>query len=147
MVGELATLLPDEPLAGELSTRLSTTRAARLRRDLDVVRQQVQHYMAMSAWRQAEEVAAELVARYPGAQEAQSLLDDVQREKIRFETDHIQRPGVGTGKRSPDQRQWRRAVELVEEIIGRYPNEVRAEMLRLDLPTLRENAEAQERAR
>jgi len=44
-----------------------------------------------------------------------------------------------------DRKDWPRAVLLAQELISRYPDDPEISKLSADLPTLRENADAQER--
>lgn len=144
LIQELATVAPDDPTTSQLAAKLTHERTARLRQDVEAARRQIQHLTAITAWRQAEEIVASLRQRYAGAAEISVLGEEVQRERQAFEMDHIRRLMLDL-KDATERRQWRRAVSLAEEIINRYPREKTAELLRLDLPTLRENADAQER--
>lgn len=143
-IRELQRILPDDPIGPELAARVAEEKTTRLHQDIEAARIQLRHLMSITAWTQAEELVAGLHQRYPTAIEVQELGTEVRQEKLAFEQEHLQRLILDL-KDATDHRQWRHAVTLAEELIRRYPSEKQVERLRVDLPTLQENAEAQDR--
>lgn len=143
-IRELQRILPEDPIGSELAARVADEKMTRLHQDIEAARIQLRHLMSITAWTQAEELVAGLHQRYPTAVEVQELGAEVRQEKTAFEQDHLQRLILDL-KEATDHRQWRHAVSLAEELIRRYPSEKQVERLRVDLPTLQENAESQDR--
>jgi hypothetical protein len=143
-VEDLTLLLPDDPQVRELKERVESEQSSRLEEDLRAARAQIRRYVSTAAWQPAEETAAEIQRKYANKPESGVLIDEVRREREAWERENMERlfRDIST---ATEKRHWRQAVLATEEFIRRYPDEVRAEALRLDLPTLTENAAAQER--
>lgn len=141
---ELRALLPEDAEVQALGQRLVEEQSARLKDDITAARTQLRHLMSITAWAQAEEVAAALLNKYPHEAEVQAVTADVQRERAAFEQENMQRLFLDLHD-STEHRQWMRTIQVAEELVRRYPYEKRVEKLRKDLPTIRENAESQER--
>lgn len=141
---DLQLLLPDDPQVRELRERVESEQNARLEEDLRSSRAQVRRFVGSASWQQAEEVAGELQRKYGNKPEAGILVEEVRREREAWERENMERLFRDISG-ATERRHWRQAVLAVEEFIRRYPNETRAEALRLDLPMLTENAAAQER--
>jgi hypothetical protein len=141
---ELKALLPEDAEIQALGQRLVEEQSARLKDDITAARTQLRHLMSITAWAQAEEVAAALLNKYPHEAEVQAVTADVQRERAAFEQENMQRLFLDLHD-STEHRQWMRAIQVAEELVRRYPYEKRVEKLRKDLPTIKENAESQER--
>jgi hypothetical protein len=141
---ELKAILPGDPDVAQWQERISREQAARLEGDLAAARNQVRHSMSISAWEQAEEVVAGLQKKYPAAPEVLEIAANVHREREAFERENVDRLFRDLSD-ATEHRQWRRAVQVGEEIARRYPHDPRAEELDHALPTLRDNAGVQER--
>jgi hypothetical protein len=141
---ELQIVLPGDAQMAELRVRVESEQMARLEEDVRVARGRLQQMMNSALWQQAEDLAAALQAKYPGKAEAQRLGEDVRREREAFERESMERLFKDITA-ATERHQWRQAILAVDEFIRRYPLDERAERLRLDLPTLQENAAAQER--
>lgn len=144
LIHELQHLLPDDPAGAELAARVSTEKASRLHQDIEAARIQLRHLMSITAWPQADEIIDGLQQRYPDATDVEVLADELRHERTTFEAENLQRLFLDL-KDATDHRQWRRAMAAADELIRRYPNDKKVEKLRIDLPTLQENADAQER--
>ena len=123
---------------------MESEQSSRLEEDVRVARGRLKQLMSAALWQQAEELAGGLQEKYPGKAEADRLADDVRRERDNWERENMERLFRDISAAN-DKRQWRHAAQAVEEFIRRYPLDPRAEALRLDLPTLQENAAAHER--
>jgi hypothetical protein len=141
---DLRLVLPDDPQVAELRERVESEQTSRLDEDMRTARSHVRSLISSAAWPQAEELAAELQRKYPGKADPAALAEDVRREREAFERANMDRLFRDIAA-ATERRQWRQAVLALEEFIRRYPNDPRADALRLDLPTLVENAAAQER--
>ncbi|MEI8196012.1 MAG: hypothetical protein WCI73_08900 [Phycisphaerae bacterium] len=144
LIRELQRILPDDPIGAELAARVSSEKASRLHQDIEAARIQLRHLMSITAWPQAEEIITGLQQRYPDATDVEVLADELRHERTTFEAENLQRLFMDL-KDATDHRQWRRAMAAAEELIRRYPNDKKVEKLRVDLPTIQENADAQER--
>jgi hypothetical protein len=141
---ELQIVLPGDEQMAELRVRVESEQMARLEEDVRVARGRLRQLMSATLWQQAEDLAAALQAKYPGKAEAQRLGEDVRREREAFERESMERLFKDITA-ATERHQWRQAILAVDEFIRRYPLDERSDKLRLDLPTLQENAAAQER--
>jgi outer membrane protein assembly factor BamD (BamD/ComL family) len=141
---DLRLLMPDDKLVSELRERVESEQNARLEEEMRSARTRFRNFVAGANWQQAEELASDLQKKYPGKSEPRQLAEDVRREREGWERENMERLFRDISSAN-QRRQWRQAVLAVEEFIRRYPLDARAEALRLDLPTLQENAAAHER--
>ena len=141
---ELEIVLNDDGDVAAMRERVESEQAARLEEDLRIARARLRHLMGSAMWQQAEDLAESMQVKYPGKEDAARLSDEVRLEREAWERESMDRLfrdiTVAT-----ERRQWRHAMLAVDEFIRRYPLDPRAEALRLDLPTLQENAAAHER--
>ncbi len=141
---ELSIVMPGDPQLQELQERVESEQTARLDEDVRSARGRLRPLMNSAMWAQAETLADSLQTRYPGKEEADRVVEDVRREREAWErenSDRLFRDIAAANGR----RQWRGAILALEEFVRRYPLDPRAEALRLDLPTLQENAAAHDR--
>ncbi len=136
--------LPGDPLAQTLTDDLVHKQREKVRQDLQVAREKLQHYMAINAWDQVQQITDTLEARYPDEPDIQDLLKQIRHEYHAWHRDGLAML-MGDYKDSVDHRQWVRASSLAQQILERYPDEKLAEKIRADLTTLRQNAEIQTR--
>ena len=141
---ELEIVMPGDQHVANMRERVDSEQISRLDEDVRVARARLQQLMSAAMWQQAEDLAIALQTKYPGKPQADAVADDVRREREAWERETMDRlfRDIST---ATTQRRWRQALLAVEEFIRRYPLDPRAEALRLDLPTLKENAAAQER--
>ncbi len=136
--------LPGDPLVDTLRDDLARQRAEKVQQDLTLARENVQHYMAINAWDQVQQITDPLDARYPDEPAIQELLNQVRYEYHAWRRDALTML-LSDYKDSVDHRQWVRAGSLAQQILERYPEEKLAEKIRTDLTTLRQNADIQTR--
>ncbi len=136
--------LPGDPLADTLRDDLVRQHTEKVQQDLQVARENLQHYMAINAWDQVQQITDSLDARYPDEPSVQELLNHVRHEYHAWCRDGLTML-LGDYKDSVDHRQWVRAGSLAQQILERYPEEKLAEKIRADLTTLRQNADIQTR--
>ncbi len=141
---EMQIVMVDDADIAAMRERVESEQSARLEEDLRVARARLRHLTGSAMWQQAEDLAESVQSKYPGKPEATRLIEEVRREREAWERENMDRLfrdiAVAT-----ERRQWRHASLAVDEFIRRYPLDPRAEALRLDLPTLQENAAAHER--
>jgi tetratricopeptide (TPR) repeat protein len=144
LVAELQSMLPDDPIGEEMAQRVESEQGVRRRNDLEAARSQIRHMISVNGWGQAEETTQRLERRYPRHPDVEILRMELAAEREAFERENLQRL-FNELREASEQRQWRRAMLVAEELLRRYPDDKQVSRLQLDLPTLRENAEAQER--
>ncbi len=146
---ELATqriseLAADDPARAELSQKMNELREKIRTQAIKDAREQLHHLMSIANWMRADEVIAELTKQFPDDVEVRELAAQVHQEKdtfIREQTTTM----LADLKAATDRKDWRRALLLAEELVARYPDLPAIARLQSDMPTLRENADAQER--
>jgi len=143
-VAELQAMLPDDPIGDEMGQRIESEQASRRRADLESARGQIRHLISINGWPQADEIVVRLERRYPRHPDVEILRMELAAEREAFERENLQRL-FNELREATEQRQWRRAMLVAEELLRRYPDDKQVSRLQLDLPTLRENAESQER--
>lgn len=128
----------------ELAKQVENARVQVESHDIQSATRQVEDLSSLGAWDRAGEVVRELLDRHPDSQKARALALRVNeaREKLALE----QRSRLmAQAQDAVHKRDWLAALRLAEDIINRYPRTPDAEALRLQLPTLRENAETRRR--
>lgn len=140
----LSELPENDPAYTKFQQRLSQLKQEARNRTIASAKEQLHHLMAIAEWPRAEEIIAELKTRFPDDPEVQAQAAIVQREHEAFVREHIHHM-LADLKAATDNKDWRRALLLAEQLVSRYPNDTEISRLQMDLPTLRENADAQER--
>lgn len=140
----MADLPANDPARVEIQNRIATLREEARKKAIGATREQLHHLMAIANWSRAEEMTAELAAQFPDDAEVRELAATVKRERDAFAREQIARL-LAELKTASDNKNWRRAVLLADELVSRYPNEPAIQRLQADVPTLHENADAQER--
>ncbi len=136
--------LPDDPLATELETQLSTARANRVRSDIDAVQSDLRQFMSINAWDRVEEIVGKLELAYPGDPQVEDLVGNVRREQQSWRAEELQRL-LSDFHEATDHRRWRQACLIAQQLVERYPDEKAIDRIRVELATLRNNADAQDR--
>lgn len=107
-------------------------------------RDQIEHLISTGAWDQAYHAARQLLDNFPGNVESQRLLARVQREReIHIETS-VSRM-VEEIRHDIDRRLWRRALQHAQRLVERFPDHAKTARVTEQLPTLKQNAEIEER--
>jgi hypothetical protein len=143
-IEELEVVLPGDPQVKEIRERVESEQNSRLEEDVRMARNRIKQLMSSAHWTQAEDLAGAIQMKYPGKAEGDRLVEDVRREREAWERENAERLFRDIAS-ATERKQWRQAILAIEEFTRRYPLDPRAEALRLDLPTLQENAGAQER--
>lgn len=140
----MADLPANDPARTEIQNRIAALREEARKKAIGATREQLHHLMAITNWSRAEELTAELAAQFPDDAEVRELAATVKRERDAFAREQIAHL-LAELKTASDNKDWRRAVLLADELVSRYPNEPAIQRLQADVPTLHENADAQER--
>lgn len=119
-------------------------REARAAQEQDIVkvRRQIQDFMGLNRWDEAERLARELADKYPTAPDPVALIEHVCRERQIYE----QKQGVRILEEIQGyvhQRRWKEAAEGARHFLVRFPVGPDADNLRTQLDTLEANAEIQ----
>lgn len=142
-------------LDGLAGTGLAPDRVEALQTELRELRQQaegeqfsnavqrVEDLMAVSRFEEALEAARRLRDAHPDAKGAQALVERVQREHDAYRNERRARL-YGEVEKLVTARRWSKAVEAAEEFLEAYPDASEAELVRVQMDTLRENARIEE---
>jgi outer membrane protein assembly factor BamD (BamD/ComL family) len=105
---------------------------------------QVEDLMALSNYDKAIAVASHFLDRFPGHPECRALLQRVQREKAVYLDRHATAL-YDQIKTSVDNRQWRVALDGIQQFLQYFPEHPRSEKIRLQVRPIQKNAEIEER--
>lgn len=130
----------------ELEQRIDEFRASVESHDVETTRRQVNDLAALGAWERAFDVVRELQERHPGSVAARELLQMVQNERGKADAEARSRL-MAQVQDAVKRREWSVALSSAQALMRQYPSSSEARALRLDLPTLTENAEIQARKR
>ena len=108
--------------------------------DVSEAIRQVDDLISVSAWPRARELAQQLQARYPDSAEARQLLLRIERDHKAFQEEQCRRMRAEI-QRLVSRRRWEEALVAARTFIERFPGSEEAQAMRLELPTLKTNAE------
>lgn len=129
-----------------LQAQIDRMRASVEAHDVDTATRQVNDLVALGAWERATEVVHDLLHRHPAAARAQELARRLATERERAEADQRARL-LAQAQEATNTRDWHAALATAQTLIQKFPRSADAEILRQQLPVLRENAEIQTRQR
>ncbi|MFP4216534.1 MAG: tetratricopeptide repeat protein [Phycisphaerae bacterium] len=139
-------LAREEPGGGEVESLLAELEEARNQAEGEQFSnavQRVEDLMAVSRFEQALEAARRLRDAHPDAKGAQALVDRVQREHDAYRDERRSRL-YGQVEKLVTARRWGKAVQAAEEFLEAYPDAPEAELVGVQMDTLRENARIEE---
>jgi hypothetical protein len=137
---------PAQPTWDALERRIDEVRAGVEQQDVETARRQVNDLAALGAWERAFDVVRELVERHPENEAARELSHLVQAERGKADAEQRSRL-MAQVQEAVQRREWSAALSAANALIRQYPTSAEARALRLDLPTLAENNEIQQRKR
>jgi len=112
--------------------------------DIEDASRQINDLVALAAWERVAEVVDHLLERHPESARAIELAQDVRRR--RHEAEAQQRAQLmARAQEAVNQRDWKVALEAGMRVIKRFPKSAEAQDLRVQMPTLRANAEIKAR--
>lgn len=112
--------------------------------DVDGAERQIHDLVMLGAWDRVSEVIEEMLERHPESPRAHELAQRVTSQRNQAESEQ-RRALMNKAQEATNSRDWATALELSTTLIQNYPRSPEAQALRLQLPTLRENAEVRER--
>jgi outer membrane protein assembly factor BamD (BamD/ComL family) len=145
-VQEARERFPTFPQFEQLEKQIETMRAQVESRDVEQAERQIHDLSALEAWERAADVVRELIERHPDSEKANALAATV---RMKYEKSQAEQRArlMAHAQELVRQRDWQGALQTANAIVQRYPKSPEAEALRLQLPTLAENAEIQIRKR
>lgn len=112
--------------------------------DLEHGEQQINDLIQLGAWDRVTEVVTELLKRHPDSQRGIELSQKIRVQKNSAEAEQRAKT-MAQAQEASNKRDWKTALALANIIVQRYPKSPEAQAVRMQLPTLRENAEIQTR--
>jgi hypothetical protein len=143
-IRSLQAIAPQDTTMGALFTRITQEQERRLNVALTEGRVRIRHFMSITAWPQAGQILDQLRAQFPDSVAVEELAAEVASEREAFDRETIARLYQDV-KDASERREWRRAHASAEELVRRYPHDKKAEKIRGELDTMKENADSQER--
>lgn len=129
---------------GEMEQQIEQMRSQVENADMDAAERQINDLIQLGAWDRVAEVVTELLKRHP---DSQSVIELSQKIRTQRNSAEIEQRGrlMAQAQEAKNKRDWKTALTLANMIVQRYPKSPEAQGLRMQLPTLRENAEIQTR--
>lgn len=127
-----------------LAAQVEQARAKFEAHDTESAQREIDGLVALGAWDRALQVVRELQNRHPDSQRVANLTQQVE-EKLNRAAGEERARLMSKAQEATDKRNWREALTHVEMLIEKFPRSPEARDLRMQLPTLRANAEIQHR--
>ena len=143
-VQEARERFPNIPDWDAMERQIEQMRSQVEQHDMEAAERQITDLTTLGAWDRVADVVRELLQRHPGSVKAIELAQRVRATRNKVEVEQRGRL-MAQAQEATNRRDWRAAYSLALQLIERYPKSPDAQALRLQLPTLRENAEIQTR--
>lgn len=143
-VQEARERFPNIPDWDAMERQIEQMRSQVEQHDMEAAERQITDLTTLGAWDRVADVVRELLQRHPGSMKAIDLAQRVRATRNKVEVEQRGRL-MAHAQEATNKRDWRAAYSLALQMIERYPKSPDAQALRLQLPTLRENAEIQTR--
>ncbi|GMU83591.1 MAG: hypothetical protein IT450_22170 [Phycisphaerales bacterium] len=143
-VQEARERFPNFPDWDSLEQQIEQLRAQVEQHDIESAERQIADLSALGAWDRVADVVKELMQRHPDSTRAYEVAQRVRSSRQKIETEQRAKM-MAQAQESTNQREWNSAYLLAQQITARWPKSLEAQALRMQLPTLRENAEIQTR--
>lgn len=143
IIQKFRTRAPDDRRLDELAEHLDRSRAGAEAADLAACARQADDLMAVSAFRDAEDMVFDLLARYPNSHQGKELLRRVQWEADKFSAEQRRRLTEQL-HRCAENRQWVTALEAAHKLIRLDPDCEEAKAVALQMSTIESNARIEE---
>ena len=127
-----------------LELRVEQARAQFEDHDLTVATREVDDLIALGAWDRAERIVRGLRQRHPSSEAVAELLRRVMAESANA-TAEERASLIDQAQQAGNRHDWSEALRIVEDLISRFPTSTEADVVRQQLPTIRDNAEIQTR--
>ena len=127
-----------------LEHNIEEMRAQVEQRDIESAQRQIDDLTLLGAWDRVSEVINELLERHPDSTAAIELAHNVRTQRHSAEAEQRARM-MAEAQEAANRREWKSALAIAQGVIQRFPKSPEAQALRMQLPTLQENAEIQTR--
>ncbi len=128
----------------ELEGQIQQMRSQVEARDVESAERQIRDLTALAAWDRVGEVLHELMQRHPDSAKANELAQRVRQQRSKVEAEQRARLMAQT-QEAASKHNWDEAINLASAVIQRFPRSPEAQLLKMDLPLLRENHEIKTR--
>lgn len=112
--------------------------------DLEAAERQIHDLTSLGAWDRVAEVIDELLERHPDSLKAIEMAHGIRDQRHKAEAEQRARL-MAQAQEASNSREWKAALSAATALVDRFPKSAEAQAVRLQLPTLKENAEIQER--
>lgn len=129
-----------------LEQRIEQMRAQVEAHDIEAAQRQIDDLTSLGAWDRVAEVLNELLERHPDSIKANDLAERLRAQRNKAEAEQRTRL-MAQAQEATNRREWKASLSAATALIQRFPRSPEAQALRMQLPTLRENAEIQARQR
>ncbi len=143
ILARLTEVLGDDPRVQELDQQISRAREMKLQAVMQDQSQRASDLMALAKFDEALGLARELQQQFPQADEADSLLERVQREAQTFEAEQCSRLFEEINS-AGEARQWKASLAAAHRLLENHKDSQEAKKVRTMLPTLVDNARIEE---
>ena len=140
----MESLHPGDPDVLSVRNRLDDARLMHQSSDWDQLNRQVADLLALSQYPQAIEAIDLFLEKHPSHGECRQMGDRVRQEQQNH-TDSASNHLYEQIKSAAEARQWRTALERIQEFLDQYPDHPRAEKIRKQIRVIQKNAEIEER--
>lgn len=127
-----------------LEQQIEQMRAQVEQHDFENAERQINDLVSLAAWDRVDEVIKELLQRHPESERAHELAQRMRASRNEAESQQRTRL-MSQAQEAVNRRDWQVALTAATTLIQRYPRSPEAQALRMQLPTLRENAQIKER--
>jgi predicted O-linked N-acetylglucosamine transferase (SPINDLY family) len=127
-----------------LEQQIEQMRAQVEAHDIEAAERQIADLTSLGAWDRVAEVVHELLERHPDAPRANELAQGLRAQRNKAEAEQRTRL-MAQAQEASNNREWREALAAATSLIQRFSRSPEAQALRMQLPTLQENAEIQTR--
>jgi outer membrane protein assembly factor BamD (BamD/ComL family) len=135
---------PADPAVSSVRKELELAQIQAENHALEIAESQIETEMSLSHWDQALALARKLADEFPDSVRVAKLLNRVEHEKGIYTETTVQRLFEEI-RHSTERRAWRRALEPAQNLLVKFPDHPRSELMRKQIKTIQENAEIEER--
>lgn len=125
-----------------LEKQIEQMRAQVEAHDIEAAERQIEDLTSLGAWDRVAEVIHELLERHPDSAKANEMAQRLRAQRNKAEAEQRARL-MAQAQEATNARDWKAALAAATAVIQRFPKSPEAQALRLQLPTLHENAHIQ----
>jgi outer membrane protein assembly factor BamD (BamD/ComL family) len=143
-VSALEKACPGDAALIPIRQQMQTAHASAAAEAIHIAEAQIESEMSRSHWDQAAALARKLVHDVPTNQRAAAVLARVEREKGIYTEATVNRLYEEI-RHDVERRIWRRALSHAQQLLEKFPDHPRSELIRKQVKTIQDNAEIEER--